>query len=134
MVVFAQSLSPGNEQRDFWSSASADTPGGKNLVGIKDPVIDALVDLVISAPDREQLIRAEPRVAQAGDKLEVPICQELRRQIGAVVAKVANPITHLFLRSFKQSLHWAFLQSLIQFRKFWFPSARDACESLLHLG
>ena len=66
---WGESLSPGNEQRDFWSSASADTPGGKNLVGIKDPVIDALVDLVISAPDREQLIQrihALDRVLQWG--------------------------------------------------------------------
>jgi microcin C transport system substrate-binding protein len=54
--VFGQSLSPGNEQRDFWSSKSADTPGGRNTIGIKDPVVDELVDLVISAPDREGLI------------------------------------------------------------------------------
>jgi microcin C transport system substrate-binding protein len=69
MVVFGESLSPGNEQRDFWSSASADIPGGQNLIGIKDPVVDALVDLVISAPDRDQLIqrtRALDRVLQWG--------------------------------------------------------------------
>jgi len=53
---FGQSLSPGNEQRDFWGSKSADTPGGRNRIGIKDPVIDELVDLVISAPDRQSLI------------------------------------------------------------------------------
>ncbi len=58
MVVssIGQSLSPGNEQRDFWSAASADTPGGRNLIGIKDPVVDALVDMVIAAPDRDSLI------------------------------------------------------------------------------
>ena len=69
MVVFGQSLSPGNEQRDFWGSASADVPGSRNLIGIKDPVIDALVDLVIAAPDRDQLIyrtRALDRVLQWG--------------------------------------------------------------------
>jgi len=54
--VFPQSLSPGNEQRDFWGSASADQPGSRNTVGIKDPVVDALIDLVISAPDRKSLI------------------------------------------------------------------------------
>lgn len=53
---FGQSLSPGNEQRDFWGSKSADTPGGRNRIGIKDPVIDELIDLVISAPDRQSLI------------------------------------------------------------------------------
>jgi len=54
--VFGQSLSPGNEQRDFWSSASADIQGGRNIIGIKDKAVDELVDLVISAPDRESLI------------------------------------------------------------------------------
>jgi len=54
--VYPESLSPGNEQRDFWGSASADTPGGRNLIGIKDKAIDQLVDLVISAPDREGLV------------------------------------------------------------------------------
>ena len=53
---FGQSLSPGNEQRDFWGSASAGRPGGRNVIGIKDPVVDQLVDLVIAAPDRQTLI------------------------------------------------------------------------------
>lgn len=58
MIVssFPQSLSPGNEQRSFWHSASADTPGSRNYCGIKDPAIDRLVDLVIAAPDRDALI------------------------------------------------------------------------------
>jgi microcin C transport system substrate-binding protein len=58
MVVasFGQSLSPGNEQRDFWSSAVADKEGSRNLVGIRDPVIDELIELVIAAPDRESLV------------------------------------------------------------------------------
>jgi microcin C transport system substrate-binding protein len=54
--VFGQSLSPGNEQRDFWHSAKAGIPGSRNTIGIKNPTVDALVDLVIAAPDREQLI------------------------------------------------------------------------------
>ncbi|MFO0998512.1 MAG: extracellular solute-binding protein [Alphaproteobacteria bacterium] len=58
MIVgsFGQSLSPGNEQRDFWGSLAADTPGSKNEIGIKDPVVDELIDLIISAPDRQSLI------------------------------------------------------------------------------
>lgn len=58
MIVgsFPQSLSPGNEQRSFWSSASADVPGSRNYCGIKNPAIDKLVDLVIAAPDRDSLI------------------------------------------------------------------------------
>ena len=58
MVVgaFGESLSPGNEQRWFWGSAAADQPGSPNLIGIKNPAIDTLIDQVISAPDRQQLI------------------------------------------------------------------------------
>jgi microcin C transport system substrate-binding protein len=54
--VFGQSLSPGNEQRWFWGSAVADQPGGQNTIGIKDPVVDELIELVIAAPDRQSLI------------------------------------------------------------------------------
>ncbi|GLS31567.1 microcin C transport system substrate-binding protein [Mesorhizobium albiziae] len=54
--VMAQSDSPGNEQRDFWSTKAADTPGSRNLAGIKNPVVDALIDKVIFATDREDLI------------------------------------------------------------------------------
>jgi microcin C transport system substrate-binding protein len=56
MMVFGQSPSPGNEQRDFWGSAAADTPGSGNLIGIKDKAIDKLIELVISAPNRQALI------------------------------------------------------------------------------
>jgi microcin C transport system substrate-binding protein len=55
---FAQSQSPGNEQRDFWSSKAADTPGSRNLVGIKDPMIDELTERVIFATDRDDLVAA----------------------------------------------------------------------------
>jgi microcin C transport system substrate-binding protein len=53
---FGQSLSPGNEQRDFWGSKSAETAGGGNVIGIKDAAIDRLIDQLIAAPDRESLI------------------------------------------------------------------------------
>ncbi|RWM97505.1 MAG: ABC transporter substrate-binding protein [Mesorhizobium sp.] len=53
-----QSDSPGNEQRDFWSSKAADTPGSRNYAGIKNPVVDALVDRVIFATDRDDLVAA----------------------------------------------------------------------------
>jgi microcin C transport system substrate-binding protein len=58
MVVgsFGQSLSPGNEQLDLWGSAAADIPGSRNIIGIKDPVVDALIEKIVAAPDREQLI------------------------------------------------------------------------------
>jgi microcin C transport system substrate-binding protein len=54
-TVIAQSDSPGNEQRDFWSSTKADIPGSRNYIGIKDPVVDELVELIINAPDRKEL-------------------------------------------------------------------------------
>lgn len=58
MVVdlWGQSSSPGNEQRSFWGSQAADQPGTRNSVGIKDPAIDQLIELVISAPDRASLV------------------------------------------------------------------------------
>ena len=56
--VFGQSQSPGNEQRDFWGSESADIDGGRNLIGVKNPVVDALIDEVIFAEDREALVAA----------------------------------------------------------------------------
>lgn len=55
---WGQSLSPGNEQRDFWGSEAADRDGSRNLLGIKNPAIDKLVDAVIFAPDRKSLITA----------------------------------------------------------------------------
>jgi microcin C transport system substrate-binding protein len=54
--VFSQSQSPGNEQRDYWSSAKADVPGSRNLIGIKDPVVDELIDLIVNADSRESLV------------------------------------------------------------------------------
>jgi ABC-type oligopeptide transport system, periplasmic component len=54
--VFGQSNSPGNEQRDYWTSRAADTPGSRNIMGIKDPVVDALVDKIIYATDRDELV------------------------------------------------------------------------------
>jgi microcin C transport system substrate-binding protein len=57
-TVWAQSLSPGNEQRDFWGSAAADRPGSRNLAGIKDPAIDALIDKIIYATSRDELVAA----------------------------------------------------------------------------
>ncbi|MDD5585354.1 MAG: extracellular solute-binding protein [Alphaproteobacteria bacterium] len=54
--VFSQSLSPGNEQRDYWSSSRADLKGGRNLIGIKNPVVDDLVEKLIHAKDRAELV------------------------------------------------------------------------------
>ncbi|MFN3713025.1 MAG: extracellular solute-binding protein [Alcanivoracaceae bacterium] len=69
VAVFPQSNSPGNEQRDFWHSSAADMTDSRNQIGLRDPVVDALVELIITAPSREDLIvrcRALDRVLQWG--------------------------------------------------------------------
>jgi len=67
--IVPQSSSPGNEQRDFFSSSSAKTAGTYNWAGISDPVVDELIESVIAAPDRHSLevrTRALDRVLQWG--------------------------------------------------------------------
>ncbi|WP_345799792.1 extracellular solute-binding protein [Marinobacter bryozoorum] len=67
--VIAQSDSPGNEQRDFWHSSVAGIKGSRNYAGVSDPVVDALVEQVIQAPDRDELVhrtRALDRVLLHG--------------------------------------------------------------------
>ena len=71
MIVggWGQSHSPGNEQRDYWGSAAADQFASRNSVGIADPVVDALVESLIAAPDRQELVyrtRALDRVLLRG--------------------------------------------------------------------
>ena len=58
MIVgsFPQSSSPGNEQREYWDSSAADKPGSYNLIGLKDPAVDALVSGLINADSRQSLI------------------------------------------------------------------------------
>lgn len=56
--LWGQSLSPGNEQRNYWTCESAETPGSANYAGICDPAVDALVEAVITAESREDLVTA----------------------------------------------------------------------------
>jgi microcin C transport system substrate-binding protein len=53
--IYGQSLSPGNEQREYWGSAAASQPGSRNYAGISDPVVDAMIEKVIRADSREEL-------------------------------------------------------------------------------
>ncbi len=53
--VYGQSQSPGNEQRDYWTSAAAARKGSRNLAGIADPLVDTLVDRIVYAETQEQL-------------------------------------------------------------------------------
>jgi microcin C transport system substrate-binding protein len=58
IASWSESLSPGNEQRSYWGSQAADQPGSLNYVGIKNPTVDALIDQVIFAKNRADLIAA----------------------------------------------------------------------------
>jgi microcin C transport system substrate-binding protein len=58
VASWPESLSPGNEQRDYWGTPAADTPGSRNYVGIKNPAVDALIERVIFAKDRAELVAA----------------------------------------------------------------------------
>jgi len=55
---WGQSLSPGNEQRDFFGSEAADREASRNYGGIKNPAVDALIERVIFAKDRDELLAA----------------------------------------------------------------------------
>ncbi len=59
MIVggWGQSESPGNEQLEYWSSEAAARNGSRNFIGISDPAIDELIELVVTAPDRQSLIQ-----------------------------------------------------------------------------
>jgi microcin C transport system substrate-binding protein len=54
--VFGQSLSPGNEQFNMWGSNKADAKGSRNLIGVRDPVVDELLDKLVHASTREELV------------------------------------------------------------------------------
>jgi microcin C transport system substrate-binding protein len=56
--VFGQSQSPGNEQRDYWHSATADRQGSRNIIGVKSPAVDHLVEKIIYARTQEELTAA----------------------------------------------------------------------------
>jgi microcin C transport system substrate-binding protein len=58
MLIFSQGDIPGTELRDYWSCASRDTKGSTNIPGICEPAIDALLNKVITAEDRDTLIPA----------------------------------------------------------------------------
>ena len=56
VVARGQSLSPGNEQRGYWGSDFADSAGSQNYNGIKNQVVDSLIESLVSSPDRETLV------------------------------------------------------------------------------
>ena len=60
MIVanYPQSRSPGNEQRSMWSSEAESTPGSRNYMGIKNPAIDELINIIVEAKSRKELINS----------------------------------------------------------------------------
>ena len=69
VFVWGQSENPGNEQRNYWTSKSAEQSGSRNLAGINDPVVDQLVERMIASESRAELVantRALDRVLLAG--------------------------------------------------------------------
>lgn len=66
---YALRLTPGVELKNFWGSKAAASPGSYNLAGISDPVLDELIDKIVQAKSRDELIaatRAADRVLRAG--------------------------------------------------------------------
>lgn len=65
IVSYGVSRMPGNEQREMWGSRSADAKGSYNVIGIKNPVVDALIEGLIQAQEKEDYeahVRALDRV------------------------------------------------------------------------
>jgi peptide/nickel transport system substrate-binding protein len=60
MVLFRwdQSLSPGNEQNFYWSSAAADAEGTRNYMGVKSPGIDTMIAALLNAQQRADFVSA----------------------------------------------------------------------------
>lgn len=58
VASFAQSHSPGNEQREYWGSQAADKNGSRNIIGIKNPAIDELIEILVKAQDRDEVVAA----------------------------------------------------------------------------
>ncbi|MGB6349823.1 MAG: extracellular solute-binding protein [Pseudolabrys sp.] len=60
IITFAwgESLLPGNEQRGYWGSLAADQSGSDNVIGIKNPAVDAIIEKIVFAKTQEDLVAA----------------------------------------------------------------------------
>lgn len=102
--AYGQSQSPGNEQMNLWHSGAAGKEGSNNVIGIRDPVVDALVEKVVYAPDRKALVtatRALDRVLLHGEYL-VPNWYVARHRV-AYWDKFGFPDT---LPKYYQAMEW----------------------------
>ncbi|MHA1564395.1 MAG: ABC transporter substrate-binding protein, partial [Alphaproteobacteria bacterium] len=92
VVRWRVSLSPGNEQFKFWSSEAAAAPGSRNYTGITNPALDAMIDTLVSAETREDLViaaRTLDRILMWGNYV-VPLYHDTGFRI-ARWSKVARP-------------------------------------------
>ncbi|MBV5317264.1 MAG: ABC transporter substrate-binding protein [Desulfobulbaceae bacterium] len=111
VTTYGQSQSPGNEQRDFWTTAAANRMGSRNLAGISSPVVDALVDAIIYAETHEQLVtasRALDRVLWHGYYL-VPNWYLANHRL-AYAAKLRHPAKLPLYYSYEQWLDTWWMQ------------------------
>lgn len=83
--IIPQSLSPGNEQRYFFGSLSADTQGSRNYSGVKSALVDCLIDRLINTPDRDSLVLAT-------------------RTLDRVLLELDIVVPHYFLPSFRLAI------------------------------
>ena len=56
VINYGSIISPGNEQKNYWSSVTADQPGSPNYMGVKNPVLDEIIDKLISSKSRQELV------------------------------------------------------------------------------
>lgn len=91
---WSASLSPGNEQINRWSMAAADAQGSLNYPGVKSPAVDAMIEALLKAYERddfEAAVRALDRVLLSGDYV-IPLFH-LKQQWVAYWAHLASPAT-----------------------------------------
>lgn len=56
VINFGSIISPGNEQKNYWGTAAADIPGSANKIGVKNKTIDEIIEKLISAKNRKELV------------------------------------------------------------------------------
>ena len=56
--AWGESLLPGNEQRGYWGSQAADQAGADNVIGIKNPAVDAMIEHIVYAKNQADLVAA----------------------------------------------------------------------------
>lgn len=104
---FPLGLSPGNEQRDYWTSKAADIPGTRNFIGIKNPAVDDVVERLVRANTREDLVayvRALDRILSANHYVIPHWFIDYDR--GVHWQRISGPEKHSEIYFFRNVYHW----------------------------